>query len=246
MGKADLHLHTRFSDGFPTVEQLLAYVEHETDLDVIAVTDHEDVTGGQRARELAAKRGYRFDVIVGAEITSFHGHVLALFVEETPPIYRSIERTLEAIHAQGGLAIAPHPFGWLTRSLSERTIGRLHARGEAGIMLDAIELANPSPAGTITRKRALRRNRQWQLPATGSSDAHHLLQVGKGWTEFEGTTAAALRRAIVEGTTVARMTRYPSLREVGLGRAALGLAWGYAATPRKVMRMVVDRRWARP
>jgi predicted metal-dependent phosphoesterase TrpH len=242
VGKADLHLHTRLSDGFPTVERLLEYVEHETDLDVIAVTDHEDVAGGQRARELAAKRGYRFEVIAGAEITSFHGHVLALFVEETPPVYRSIERTLEAIHAQGGIAIAPHPFGWLTRSLSERTIGRLQRRAEAGITLDAIELANPSPAGTITRKRALRRNREWRLPATGSSDAHHLLQVGKGWTEFEGTTAADLRRAIAGGATAARMTRYPSLREVGIGNTALGLAWGYAATPRKVMRMALDRR----
>ncbi|HMS58695.1 MAG TPA: hypothetical protein PKA49_07550, partial [Tepidiformaceae bacterium] len=62
MGKADLHLHTSVSDGMYSVARLLEHVEHTLDLDVIAVTDHEDATGGQRARELAAQRGYRVEV----------------------------------------------------------------------------------------------------------------------------------------------------------------------------------------
>ena len=84
MGKADLHIHTRISDGMASVETVLERAEHATDLDVIAITDHEDVRGGLEARELAAKRGLKVEVVPGAEITTRHGHLLALFIEETP------------------------------------------------------------------------------------------------------------------------------------------------------------------
>ncbi|GAB4324600.1 MAG: CehA/McbA family metallohydrolase [Dehalococcoidia bacterium] len=237
MGKADLHIHTRVSDGLATVEQAVAYIEHETDLDAVAITDHEDATGGHRARELAAKRGYRLEVVVGAEVTTIHGHLLALFIEEAPPLLRSVEATLEAIHRQGGLAVIPHPMSWLTRSLSRRTIDRIMARDEAGITFDAIEVANPSPAGKVRGTLAAALNeRQWLLPETGSSDAHHLPHIGAGWTEFDGATADDLREAIVAGKIVARQRQYPGVREVGLGRLVLGLAWGYTATPRKLFR----------
>ena len=130
MGKADLHIHTRISDGMASVETVLERAEHATDLDVIAITDHEDARGGLEARELAAKRGLKVEVVPGAEITTRHGHLLALFIEETPPIFRSVEATIEAIHAQGGIAIAAHPMSWLTRSLSRRTIDRVVERAE--------------------------------------------------------------------------------------------------------------------
>ena len=149
MGRADIHIHTRVSDGMASVAETLAHVEERTTLDVIAVTDHEDARGGLEARELAARRGLRVEVIPGAEVTTRQGHLLALFIERTPPIFRSVEATLEAIHAQGGIAVAAHPMSWLTRSLSARTIDRVTARNEAGATFDAIE-ANFSPAGRVS------------------------------------------------------------------------------------------------
>lgn len=245
MGRADLHIHTRVSDGMATIDAVLAYVQEHTDLDLIAVTDHEDVTGGLRARERAAKLGYRFEVVPGVETTTMQGHLLAVGVETSPRSFRRVESTLEAIHAEGGMAIIPHPMSWLTRSLSERTIARVWARNEAGVQFDGIETANPSPAGNVRRARARRLNaRRWHFAETGSSDAHHLLHIGRGWTEFEGQGWAALQAAIHERKTVAKMSRYPSLKEVGYGQVALGLAWGYAATPRKVAADVA-RRWRR-
>ncbi len=242
MGKADLHLHTRVSDGLASVEQLLEYVAHQTDLDVIAVTDHEDAMGGHRARELAARRGYRFEVVVGAEVTTIQGHLLALWIDGAPKSFRSIEATLERTHAAGGLAIVPHPMSWLTRSLSRRTIERITRGGEAGVTFDGIELANPSPAGLLTRRKAVALNRRWGMAPTGGSDAHHLLHVATGWTEFEGRSAEELRLAIEAGTTRPGIGRYPSPREVGYGRTALGLVWGYAATPRKMLRIAQHPR----
>lgn len=237
MTKADLHIHTRVSDGLATIEQVLEYVEHRTDLGVVAITDHEDATGGQRARELAAKRGYRVAVVVGAEVTTLQGHVLALFIEEAPASFRRVELTLEMIHRQEGLAVAPHPLSWLTRSVSRRTLDRLAARGEEGITFDGIELANPSPAGRRTVQTASALNSAvWRLPVTGGSDAHHLGHIGTGWTEFDGDGPDGLRKALERGETRASMRPYPSIFATGVGRTMAGLAWGYAATPRKMLR----------
>jgi hypothetical protein len=236
VGSADLHIHTRVSDGMASVEDVIAHAGHLGGLDAIAITDHEDARGGHRARELAAKRGSPVEVIVGAEVTTRHGHLLALFIDHCPKSFRSIERTLEDIHAQGGLAIIPHPLSWLTRSISRRTIDRIVARNEPGIAFDAIETHNPSPAGRATAARARKLNDRWNLPATGSSDAHHLAHLGTGWTVFPGATAADLRIALERGRVEPAMHRYASLREVGVRQTLLGLAWGYTATPRKMVR----------
>ncbi|HML99235.1 MAG TPA: PHP-associated domain-containing protein [Tepidiformaceae bacterium] len=237
MGRADLHLHTRVSDGLASVEEVLAFVEHQTDMDVVAITDHEDVTGGLRAQELAAKHAYRFEVVPGAEITTRQGHLLALYIDRDVPSFRSVESTMEKIHGQGGIAIVPHPISWLTRSISERTLDRICERREEGVTFDAIELSNPSPAGRRTRERALRLNvERWKLPWAGGSDAHHLPHIGTGWTEFAGASAAELKAALEAGRVHGAMSRYPHAAEVGYGRIALGLAWGYSATPRKMLR----------
>lgn len=242
VSRADLHIHTRVSDGLASVRQTVDHVAALGDLDLIAITDHEDATGGHRAREYAAKRNLSLEVIVGAEVTTMQGHLVALGIESAPRSFRSIESTLYEIHRQGGLAIVPHPMSWMTRSLSRRTIDRICAAGEPGVTFDAIELANPSPAGKATRTKALAANRHWGLAAVGASDAHHLPHVGAGWTEFDGAGESGLRSAIEAHATVPRMQSYAPAREVGYRNLALGLAWGYAATPRKMLRPLLGAR----
>jgi hypothetical protein len=219
-----------------SVAEVVETIERQGTLDVVAITDHEDETGGQRAREIAAARGYRLEVIVGAEVTTLQGHLLALYIEQAPLSFRSLETTLEAIHAQGGLAIVPHPMSWLTRSIGQRALDRLQERREPGVAFDAIETRNPSLAGRVTARKTARLNQRWRLAETGSSDAHYLSHIGTAWTEFEGRSAAELRGALIAGRTVADGGNYPPLREIGWRRLALGLAWGYSATPRKVLR----------
>lgn len=218
------------------------WVEHRTTLDVVAITDHEDVAGGLRAREYAARMGYTAEVVPGAEVTTLHGHVLALWVETTPRPFAGIEATITAIHEQGGLAVIPHPLSWLTRSVSERTLRRLAEARDSGCWPDAIELANPSPAGLRTAARASALNdRLLRLPVVGGSDAHHLGHIGCGWTEFEGATANGLRAAIHDGTVRGGSIPYPGIRETGVLQVLAGLGWGYTATPRKIVARMVPR-----
>ena len=55
--KADLHLHTTHSDGMATVPELLAHVSSNTDLKVIAITDHDSIVGAKLAARMAARFG---------------------------------------------------------------------------------------------------------------------------------------------------------------------------------------------
>ncbi len=196
VGKADMHLHTLYSDGTAAVREVLDHVERATDLDVIAITDHERIDGALRARELHADGDYSFELVVGEEITTRRGHVLALFLTERVPALRPLGETLERIHAQGGLAIAAHPLAPLTPSLGARSLTAMREQ------VDAIELFNPSAAGRARRGERRRLNAEvLHLPAVGNSDAHVLEGIGSGWTWFPGSKAADYRAAIAAGTT---------------------------------------------
>ena len=178
-GKADLHMHTSFSDGMASARELLDHVETETDLDVIAVTDHDDIMGALKAREIWARGNYRFELVTGAELTTIEGHLLALFVDEPLPNLCHFEEALEAIDRRGGVAIAPHPMNPFTRSLGARELRR--AEG-----LHGIEAASCSPGSAMRRTKALALNRELGMAEVGGSDAHFLDFIGGAYTTFVG------------------------------------------------------------
>src|SRR2546430_13305684 len=111
-GRADLHMHTTFSDGWPEPHQLVDHAR-SAGLDVIAVTDHDTIEGALRAADFAASRPDAPHVIVGEEVSSRHGHILGLFLERRVRPGMSAAATVDAIHDQDGIAIAAHPF-WRT------------------------------------------------------------------------------------------------------------------------------------
>jgi len=79
---ADLHLHTFFSDGTFTPEELVARA-HKIGFSAIALTDHDTLEGCARAA--AACAAAKMEFISGAELTAEHEdtevHVLAYLVD---------------------------------------------------------------------------------------------------------------------------------------------------------------------
>lgn len=235
MGKADLHVHTAEGDGMASIPDLLAYVESSTDLDLVAVTDHDDIHAAVRARDMAVQQNRRFGVIPGIEITTLEGHLIALWVDEPIQSMRSLRHTIEAVRRQGGVCMVPHPLSWLTRSVGGRSIERLLAR--AGETIDAMEVANQSPAGRVTRDRAIALNRaRLHAAEVGGSDAHFIQAVGTSYTDFPGTTAADLRAAIAARTTAGVCgPHYPNLADIGYGRIVYQQVRSWTVTPRRVI-----------
>jgi predicted metal-dependent phosphoesterase TrpH len=219
-----------------TVPELLRYVEdHLPDLNVIGITEHDTLRAADEGREIHAAGMYHFELVCGMEVTTLDGHLLALWINEPVPSFRRMEETLAAIHRQGGLAIVPHPLSWLTRSVTPSVFRRIAAVGNDAVHFDGIEEYNMSPAGRVSSAKVRRLNREeLHLPALGGSDAHFLQSIGSAYTEFEGTTAVELRRAIETGTTRAVPGRAPRMSELGYRNILLQQWRGMMATPRNM------------
>lgn len=242
LGMADLQLHTARSDGTASPEAIVRYAEERTELDLIAITDHDDFRGAAEACEIAARLGTRVQIIPGIEITTRAGHLLGLFLREPVPSFRSLEATLEAIARQDGLAVVPHPLSLLTASLGERSIGRVLRKNPAA--LAGIELANPTPAARLRQPRARRLNRaRWHLAETGGSDAHFVEYIGSAVTRFPGRTPDDLRAALLAATTVAETRPTPALRTIGARRLLAQQVRGLSATPRATVVEPLRLRW---
>ncbi|MBK9780396.1 MAG: PHP domain-containing protein [Anaerolineales bacterium] len=198
MGTADLHIHSIYSlDATTTVRAILKQAA-DVGLNVIAVTDHDEIRGSLEAQQLAPQ--YGIEAIPGAEISTKDGHLVALFIKTLPPSGLSIIDTLIWIGKQGGIAIAPHPFNNLPNSLSmEAVLGAL-ANPRAKGPLKGIETHN---MGTQNFDRVAQKLSVF-LPFAkiASSDAHIYWAIGAGRTEFPGTTAQDLRTALEKNTTV--------------------------------------------
>ena len=237
LGSADLHLHTRASDGLMTTTELVDYAERSTGLDVIAVTDHDEMSAAVEAREYASRRGYRVQVVPGVEVTTRDGHLLALFIEERPPALRPMRETAEWVLARGGLCLAPHPFTRWTHSLNSRVLLSAAQRG----LLGGVEVLNASPAGRASRARAVRFADEHGLAAVGGSDAHVLGVIGLAHTRFHGHTPEDLRRSLERKTTFAE-GRFASPREVA-AEALPQLARSMIHLPiRRVLRLAKQQR----
>ena len=219
IGTADLHVHTHHSDGQDSPAEVLAWASR-IGLDVIAITDHDAIDGARIAAELARQDPEGCEVVVGEEVSSRDGHILALFIQDLVPPDLSAEETVAAIHAQGGVAIAAHPY-WRTNSTDHA--GRAYGLGDriAEVAFDAVEVIN---GGFTPSMIGANRRAGWVAEAlgrtpVGGSDAHVKHALGWGHTRFAGRTAAELRAGIAAGHTQAGRSR---LHPTGLRRYA---AW---------------------
>jgi len=199
-GKADIHNHTTASDGLQTPHEVVHYAATHTDLNVIAITDHDTVDGAHAAYDYWQRHRDQYphlEVIKGIEVSSAGGHILGLFVEEDIPANMRVEDTISAIHEQGGLAIAAHPFTIMEFFFKPQGVGK----GIAYLSeLDGIEARNASPSELFANYQTMFFNRRHlSIPELGGSDAHFRTMIGKTHTLFPGTSAAELRRAIEAG-----------------------------------------------
>jgi predicted metal-dependent phosphoesterase TrpH len=209
MGLADLHIHSAHSDGMATVPQIMAYVEGKTELNVVAIADHDQIRGALEAVDWCAGRPHnRLHAVVGTEISASWGrHVLAFFFREPYPTvpfprFRSLERTIGLVHDAGGFVVIPHPLSPLVPSVGERAIRPLLARRDPA--LAGVELCSGVIGSKLTERKARRLNQTvWRLASMGNSDAHHLAQLGSAYTRFPGTTVDDLLDAIRQQTTLA-------------------------------------------
>ncbi len=212
--KADLHVHTTCSDGHASVREVVEYAARQPDLPVIAITDHNTIEGALQARTLARK--YGIEVIVGEEVSTADGELLALFIEQRLPPGRPAAETIAAAHKQGGLCVAAHPYDRMVPSMGRRNLRERCSGPNPEWRLDAIEVFNAGQLLPGDNGQAEKAAGALGLPGCGGSDSHHLATIATGYTLFPGRSAADLRSAIEQGQTYAAGHHWGLIRTVGV------------------------------
>lgn len=201
MGLADLHTHTIYSyDGTTSVPAVLTRAK-QIGLNVIAITDHDEISGSLKALELAPN--YGIEVIPGIEITTAEGDLLALNATENIPRGLSLVETVLRVRQLGGFCIAPHPMadGVGMKSLSAYSILKALRNTEVAQTLIAIETYNATLIDKMSNDYARTLAERLDIAQTASSDAHVVEAIGLGATEFDGCTAQDLIRALQKRET---------------------------------------------
>ena len=103
----DLHCHTSASFDCLVEPESVVRAAATRGLTHLAITDHDRIEGALRARD-AAPDG--LTIIVGEEVKTADGDLIALFLERAVAPGRSARETIAEVRAQGGLVGIPHPF----------------------------------------------------------------------------------------------------------------------------------------
>lgn len=189
----DLHMHTSASHDCRSDPADVVERARELGLDRIAITDHDEIEGALAAAEIDPEL-----VIVAEEVRTAEGlDVIGLWLEEWIPPGGTFREVAEAIHAQGGVVYAPHPFD------ARRGTDEAFMDGVADCV-DAVEAFNARVHTPSRNERAAAWAEKHGLPAGAGSDAHTLGEIGRARVvlpPFDGPASflASLERGRVEG-----------------------------------------------
>lgn len=177
----------RFPDSISYPSEIVKMAEKRK-LNVLCITDHNSIRGAIEARKYATS----VEIVIGSEIATLDGDLLGLFLTEDIPKGLPAGETIDRIHEQGGLAIAPHPFSSHCDSLGRKIME---------LKLDGVELLNAAHRDGYTNDAAQTIAKDMNVAFVGGSDAHAPTMVGNAYTKFDGENAEDLRKAILRRET---------------------------------------------
>jgi len=181
----DLHVHTSASADSTLPCGMAILRARELGLRGMAITDHDRLTVVESAPPDLV-------LIPGAELSTEWGDLLALGISRLPDNVLPVPRIIDDIHAQGGVAVIPHPFTGLPNSMNDMV--------EAIIdIVDGLETASPRKAADNQRARRLAR--QHRKSEIGGSDAHALEEMGRSLTACDSPDVEGLLDAIRNART---------------------------------------------
>ncbi|MGB9749044.1 MAG: PHP domain-containing protein [Candidatus Woesearchaeota archaeon] len=175
MLKYDLHVHTKYSKCSGLKLSTLLKTAKKNGLNGIAITDHNTIRGALALKKLNKDRN--FEVIIGEEIMTNNGELLAYYLkEEIRP--GDVFEVIDKIKEQNGLISVAHPY-----SVYRQRIGSFIFKLKGKI--DAVEVFNGRAILPYENRLAQNAAKLLNVGQTAGSDAHSRIEIGKAYTFFD-------------------------------------------------------------
>jgi hypothetical protein len=185
----EFHCHTIASKDSLTRPVDLVAAAHRKRIDRVVVTDHNSIAGAREAQSIAPEL-----IIVGEEIMTTKGEILAAFVLEEIPAGLSPSETIARLKEQGAFISVSHPFdewragGWKESDLLEVIP-----------LVDAIEVYNSRCMLPRFNRQAREFARRYNIAGTVGSDAHAAFELGRSLLLLDQFTGPDGLRNVVRG-----------------------------------------------
>src|SRR3989304_10124143 len=120
----ELHCHSHYSqqervkhEGMNSPHEIMEHARL-MGLGAVAITDHNVFKVEREARVAAKENDILY--IPSEEIDTTEGHILAIGINEAIKPWKTVEETIDAIHAQGAIAVSSHPFDIYNKGIKEK------------------------------------------------------------------------------------------------------------------------------
>jgi predicted metal-dependent phosphoesterase TrpH len=166
----DFHTHTSASKDSITTPATLIRSAYRRKLDRVVITDHNTLSGALAAYSLDPGL-----VIVGEEIMTTRGEILAAFMTEEIPSGLSPQETIHRLRDQGAFISVSHPFdSWRNGAW------KLNDLLEIAPLVDALEVFNARCMAPNANQQANLFAQKHNISGTAGSDAHTAFELGAG------------------------------------------------------------------
>ena len=169
MISVEFHCHTHASKDSLTRPADVVAVARRKGIGHVVITDHNSISGAREAKAIDPEL-----IIIGEEIMTTKGEILAAFVTNEIPPYLSPQETIRRLKEQGAFISVSHPFdelrkgGWMESDLLEILP-----------FVDAIEVYNSRCMLPRFNRRAGLFAQKYSIAGTVGSDAHASFEVGR-------------------------------------------------------------------
>ncbi len=190
--RGNLHAHTTHSDGkFSLVELVRNY--ESLGYDFLVITDHNMLTPIDEVPTNMA-------LFAGAEVSAAEGHIVAIALREPIQAGLPSQTVIDAINAQGGLAVLAHPnWGETFCHWQQETLMAL--RNYAGIEVFNGNILRDTGSPLASDRWDMLLSRGIRCWGYGADDTHNEWDLANGWTMVlaEDKTPEAILTALRQG-----------------------------------------------
>ncbi len=167
--RVEFHCHTIYSKDSLTRPADLVQTCRRKGIDRVVVTDHNTIAGARAAQAIDSEL-----IIVGEEIATTRGEILAAFVTEEIPSGLTPQETIRRLKDQGAFISVSHPF-------DEGRSGHWQEEDLLEILpqVDAIEVYNSRCIQPRFNRKARQFAEKYNLAGTVGSDAHAAFELGR-------------------------------------------------------------------